>query len=318
LTAALAGYLLINQKIGDPGRHYVVRIHPDDTAADLRRELQREGLEVQPTVYSLLMRLSGADKRLLPGRYRITGDLTHWELVQVFRRGRVEMSRVTMPEGLPYWRVVPMLAREVPADSAALLELVTDPDFATELGVAGHNLEGYLYPETYTFPAEESPRRVLTTMVEALMAVREPLLNHSRTVGLNPHELVILASLVEAEASAGDERGVISSVFHNRRRQGWRLQCDPTVIYALGGLDRPLYTRDLDFESPYNTYLHTGLPPGPICSPGKASLEAAAQPAETDYYYFVADGRGGHIFSRTLREHNRAREQIKRERRGGG
>ncbi len=133
--------------------------------------------------------------------------------------------------------------------------------------------------------------------------------------GLSLHQAVTLASLIEAEARDGAERGTISSVFHNRLGRRMRLQCDPTIIYAMGGLDRPLYRKDWEFESPYNTYRVFGLPPGPICSPGEASLKAALYPETTDYLYFVARGDGTHKFSRTLAEHEAAFREIKRNRR---
>jgi len=130
-------------------------------------------------------------------------------------------------------------------------------------------------------------------------------------IGFSLHELLTFASLIEAETSVGGERGLISSVYHNRLRKGMLLQCDPTVIYALGGLDRPLLYKDLEIDSPYNTYKFSGLPPGPICSPGAASIMAALYPEESRYLYFVADGNGRHIFSETLSQHNVARRTVK-------
>ena len=283
----------------------------DDSAAALRAKLAESGLDIQPLAYSVLMRLSGADKRLQPGLYKLTGALTQYELVQVFERGEVELSRVTIPEGLPYWEVVPILAKNIPADSGRLYDLITDADFASKLGVEAPNLEGYLLPETYTLFAEQAPEEVLTLLVRSGLELLDSHSERLLELSLSKHELLTLASLIEAEATAGDERVVISAVFHNRLREGWKLQCDPTVIYALGGLDRPLYRKDLDFESSYNTYLNYGLPPGPICSAGRASIEAALYPAESNYFYFVADGRGRHIFSRTLNEHNRACRLVK-------
>jgi UPF0755 protein len=229
LSGVLVGYLLVNQQIGDPTEIYTVRIQKDDSAAALRAKLEDAGLDIQPLAYSALMRLSGADKRLQPGLYKLTGALTQYELVQVFNRGEVELSRVTIPEGLPYWEVVPILANGIPTDSGRLYDLVTDAGFASHLGVEAPNLEGYLLPETYTLFAEQAPEEVLTLLVRSGL---ELLRSHSeRLAGLNlaEHELLTLASLVEAEATANDERALISAVFHNRLRDGWKLQCDPTV-----------------------------------------------------------------------------------------
>ena len=137
-------------------------------------------------------------------------------------------------------------------------------------------------------------------------------------LGMTRHQILTLASMIEAEAAAGDERGRVSGVFHNRLRDGWLLQCDPTVVYALGGLPQgsALQESDLLVDSPYNTYKYAGLPPGPICNPGRASLNAALYPVSTDAMYFVADGKGGHVFSRTLAQHNTARAQINRRQNG--
>lgn len=307
----IIGYVLVNQQVGDPTQIYTIRIKPNETAVDLRVDLEAAGLNIQPLAYSLLMRVTGADKHLQPGRYKLSGALTQMELVGVFDKGEVELSRVTIPEGLPWWRVVPILANGIPSDSGKLADLITDSDFAQKLGVPGLNLEGYLYPETYTLFAEQAPAEVLQLLVQTCQKVLNADSARIAQLKMTEYQVVILASMIEAEATAADDRPLISSVFHNRLRKGMLLQCDPTVIYALGGLDRPLYRKDLEFESLYNTYLHPGLPPGPICSPGKAAIQAALYPADTDYLYFVADGHGGHIFSRTLREHNNARMQVK-------
>lgn len=314
LALVLIGYSLSNQQVGDPTQIYIVRIQKDDTAAALRAKLEEAGLDIQPLAYSAWMQLTGADKRLRPGRYQLSGALTQAELVEVFNRGQVDLSRITIPEGLPRWRVVPILANGIPADSGELAALVDDKQFAELLGVPGPNLEGYLYPETYTLFAEQAPAEVLKLLVQSCRAELAQNAEKIAQLELGEYELITLASLIEAEATAADDRPLISAVFHNRLREGWKLQCDPTVIYALGGLDRPLYTKDLEFESPYNTYLNYGLPPGPICSPGRAAIEAALFPADTSLYFFVADGRGGHIFSRTLREHNNARLRVKQGR----
>ena len=143
----------------------------------------------------------------------------------------------------------------------------------------------------------------------------DSLMRHAQEIGFSLAQAVTLASMVETEAKDGNERDLISAVYHNRLRRGMLLQCDPTVIYALPELDRPLLLKDLEVDSPYNTYKHPGLPPGPICNPGKASILAALYPADVNYLYFVATGEGSHIFSATLAQHNRAKAKVKRARR---
>ena len=139
-----------------------------------------------------------------------------------------------------------------------------------------------------------------------------------KELGWNKHQVLTMASLIEAEVGVAVERPRVSAVFHNRLKKRIRLQCDPTVIYAMGGIDRPLLYKDLEINSTYNTYLHYGLPPGPICNPGRPAMLAALYPIDSKELYFVARGDGTHIFSKTLAEHNRARRLVKKLRRQGG
>ena len=157
------------------------------------------------------------------------------------------------------------------------------------------------------------PEKVAQILVEQFKKTfTDSLLRRAEEINFSLSEVVTLASMIEAEAKDGEEREMISAVYHNRLKRGMLLQCDPTVIYALSELDRPLLLKDLKIDSPYNTYKYPGLPPGPICNPGKASIFAALYPADADYLYFVAKGDGTHIFSTTLKEHNKAKIKIKR------
>jgi UPF0755 protein len=172
------------------------------------------------------------------------------------------------------------------------------------------NLEGYLYPDTYFLPRSISESGILRAMVRRFRtAFGEAEQKRARALGLSVRQAVTLASMVERETHLPEERGLVSAVFHNRLQKGMLLQCDPTVIYALvlqGKYDGRLTRKGLRVKSPYNTYLHAGLPPGPIANPGNDALQAALHPAQSDYLYFVATGEGNHQFSRTLAEHRRA------------
>ncbi|MCK4857173.1 MAG: endolytic transglycosylase MltG [candidate division Zixibacteria bacterium] len=319
LIAVIISYILVTQPMGEVSQSYTVRVQPNDTATDLRAKLTAAGVRLNPTVYSALMVLTGTDRRIQPGRYQLAGSLSHYDLINVFQEGRVETCQVTIPEGLCLWEIAAILVREAEVDSSRLAQILTDSAFFASFGISASGFEGFLFPETYTFFAEDSPENVINTMINMFKSVfDEEKKQKAEELGFTLNELVTLASLIEAEATTDSERELISSVFHNRLHQGWKLQCDPTVIYAMGGLERPLWKRDLDYDSPYNTYLHYGLPPGPICSPGRAALEAALYPADTRYFYFVADGQGGHIFSETFREHSRAIKQVKRQRKTDG
>ncbi len=314
LVLVAVAYYMVNAQIGDPQAQYRIKVERSDNAANVRAELIAAGLDVNPSLYSILMVLTKSDRSIRPGYYEVPGRLNQLELVKWFREENVLTSKVTIPEGLTVREIIPILSRGVPADSAQLARILADSIYWASFGIAAPSFEGYLFPETYKFFYEEEPVFVVRAMVNMFKSVFDSTWQQrAKGIGMTENEVVTLASLIEAETGNRDERKLISSVFHNRLKRGIMLQCDPTVIYAMGGLDRPLMKADLTFGSPYNTYTNYGLPPGPICCPGRASLEAALYPADTDYLYFVADGSGSHIFSETLEAHNRARARIKRE-----
>jgi len=217
---------------------------------------------------------------------------------------------VTIYEGAQIWKVASILAARMEVDSAEVIRLNTDSEFITELQVPC--LEGYLFPETYFFPWGTGTREMLRTMVAMHRAKTDSLWSANIPNRLSKDQAVILASIVEAEALMNEEKPTIASVYHNRIRERMKLDADPTVIYGLGGLDRPLNRGDLEKNTPYNTYLRRGLPPTPIGSPGLEALRAVLHPEQTDYFFFVADGSGKHRFSRTNDEHNQMRREIRR------
>lgn len=309
-------YSQVSSPLGDPKKEYSVIIRPKDDAADLRQRLADSGIATDRRLYNIFMKYTEADKHLKPGRYHFTGGLTHFELAQHFKNANPELSKITIPEGKTITFFAPILVREIPTDSAKLFALLNDTSFRASLNVDAPSFEGYLFPETYSFYPYQEPEEVIREMVGMFRSAFTPeMTKQLQSLKMSLNQIVTLASMIEAEAADGSERGLISSVFHNRLRKGWKMQCDPTVIYALGGLDRPLLRKDLDFDSPYNTYLYFGLPPGPICSPGLASIKAALYPATTDYYFFVATGDGHHIFTTSLSQHNTAISRNKRLRR---
>jgi UPF0755 protein len=313
VVAFLIGYQQVNRKIGDPQKGYVVLVHPRDSAANLYARLVEAGLPVNRRLYRWYMRQTKVDRQLKPGRYRIKGGQTHYQLVLAFRDGKPELSKVTIPEGWTLQQMIPVIAHEIPTDSAELARLLADQNYFRGFGIQAPGFEGYLFPETYTFFPYQDSRSVVAEMVRMFREKIPPeMIKRAQELNMSLNQVITLASLIEAEAADGSERELISSVFHNRLQLGWKLQCDPTVIYAIGGLDRPLLRKDLEYNSPYNTYLNYGLPPGPICSPGLASIKAALYPAETNFTYFVATGSGKHVFSASLNAHNRATGKIKR------
>jgi UPF0755 protein len=260
----------------------------------------------------LLSRVVGKDRHIQVGRYDFEKGVTLHRIFTKLTSGDVTLKQVTIPEGRTIKQTAGILQREIQIDSSEFVRIATDGQFTKSMGVQARNLEGYLFPDTYRFSWETTPEKVAQILVEQFRKIyADSLRGRADEIYFTLEQVVTLASMIEAEARDGDEREMISAVYHNRLKRGMLLQCDPTVIYALPELDRPLLLKDLEVDSPYNTYKYPGLPPGPICNPGKASILAALYPAQANYLYFVARGDGTHVFSSTLREHNNAKVKAK-------
>jgi UPF0755 protein len=221
---------------------------------------------------------------------------------------------VTIPEGYAIADIAPLLARTLGVEEDSVLAATRDSTLREKLDVPTPTLEGYLFPDTYSFPDGTTGRAAVEAMVRRFEQVWQPEWNEKlQQMALSRHDIMTLASIVEKEAKLPAERPVIAAVYLNRLRIGMRLQADPTVQYALGRHASRLFYKDLRVDSPYNTYKYPGLPPGPIASPGEASIEAALYPANVPYLYFVAHPDGHHEFRQTFSEHSQARAQIRRE-----
>lgn len=254
---------------------------------------------------------------LRPSRTLKAGEyLFHEPLnaVQVFRkleRGEVRLYALTVPEGYTRWDIANEVERLQLAPRQAFLRATENTELIADLAPEAKNLEGYLFPDTYHFARPSDPGHMVRTMVERFRAVYAELQKTAEApLTLTPHQQVTLASLVEKETGVAEERGLIAAVFYNRLQGRIVLACDPTVIYAArlageGQFDGVINVSDLERESPYNTYRHAGLPPGPIASPGRAALEAALRPPKSNYLYFVSNTEGGHFFAATAAEHAR-------------
>lgn len=264
----------------------------------------------------ILAKLLGKDRHIQAGRYDFKKGIRLHSVFNKLIKGDVTLKEVTIPEGLTVKQIAGILKREMEFDSSEFVRIAIDSQFTKSMGILASNLEGYLFPDTYKLSRGIPPEKVAQILVDQFKKTfTHSLLRRAEEVNFSLAEVMTLASMIEAEAKDGEEREMISAVYHNRLKRGMLLQCDPTVIYALPELDRPLLLKDLKINSPYNTYKYPGLPPGPICNPGKASIFAALYPADADYLYFVAKGDGSHIFSTTLKEHNKAKIKIKRTKR---
>ncbi len=204
-----------------------------------------------------------------------------------------------------------ILKKQLALDSAQVMYWVNNEAFVSELGISANTLEGYLYPETYFFPQDFDEKAVLKTMVKQLNSlIPENWRNRADTLGFSWHQVITLASIIEGEAVIAEERQIISSVYHNRLKKRMHLQACPTIQYLLPDGPRRLLKKDLEIDSPYNTYRNYGLPPGPVSNPGLQSIRAALYPADTDFLYMVAKGDGSHVFSRSLSGHLRAKNDF--------
>ncbi len=268
-----------------------------------------------PGLFKLYVRAKSADSKIKAGTYDLPRGGGWSAALDALVAGRVVTIPVTIPEGWTLAQIAERIApiARLPVDSAA--RRLLDSALADSLGVPGPTLEGYLFPETYRFALGVSIGTIVAEMVRSYRSLWTPERRVALdSIGMSEREIVTLASIVQAEARWDDEMPLISAVFHNRLRRPMRLQADPTVQYALETRTHRLLFSHIDSvaDHPYNTYTHDGLPPGPIGAPGTAAIDAALHPASVPYLYFVARPDGRHQFTRTLIEHNRAVEQIRR------
>ena len=286
----------------------VLEVKPGMGINEIARHLQRQPGLSRPALYlEAHARLNGLAARLKVGEYALSPGLTPRTLIDRIVAGQVIQHALMVVEGWTFRQLQQAMTRH--PKLAQTLQGLSDADVMARLGRPGEHPEGRFLPDTYHFPAgftdEAFLRRAMTAMDQRLAEIWQ---NRAPNLPLdNPYQALILASIIEKETGLPAERPEIAGVFARRLLKGMRLQTDPTVIYGLGeAFDGDLRQRDLTTDTPYNTYTRKGLPPTPIALPGEAALKAAVNPAAGDALYFVADGQGGHVFSRTLAEHNRA------------
>jgi UPF0755 protein len=245
------------------------------------------------------------------GEYYFDEPVNTREVFWKMARGRIYIRSILVPEGWTSFDIADEIQAQGICDRGEFLAATRDTSLVSNIAPNAHSLEGFLFPSTYDFTRHNSCEQVAKRMVANFRAVWDsvrPPDGQQLPDGLTPLQVVTLASLVERETPDAEERPLVAGIFYNRLRKGVLLQCDPTVQYALALEGHPIKDvkpKDLQVDSPYNTYTHAGLPPGPIANPGEASLRAALAPTTTDYLYFVANDEGGHFFARTLAEHNR-------------
>jgi UPF0755 protein len=296
---------------------HIVTIAPGEGFRTTALKLHDLGLIRSPLKFRLFARFSGAHRRIKAGEYQLYGTMSPRQILDTLVEGKVLLYRVTIPEGYTLHQIARTVAEAGFGDADRFYRLATDPSVVQAENVEGQTLEGYLFPDTYYFPKGFAQIKIIAAMVQRFRdTISDAWRSRARELGMSLHQVVTLASIIEKETGAPDERPLIASVFHNRLQKGMRLETDPTVIYGIEHFDGNLTRKHLRTPSPYNTYINKGLPPGPIASPGRAALEAALYPARTDYLFFVSRKDGTHQFSSTLEDHQKAvrKYQLRRSR----
>lgn len=294
-----------------------VTLPPGASFAAVTESLSTHGVIRNPRWFKLMARVRGVDRSVHAGVYEFPAGTSSWKVLGMLASGMSAAARFTVPEGLTILEVAALANERLGTPEGSFVAAARDGAAATTiLGAQVPSFEGFLRPETYLVPVTISPRELVRVMAESFKSEWRPAWDtRLDTLKMSRLGLVTLASIVEGEARADEERETIAGVYHNRLKIGMALQADPTVQYAISlktGKRKPrLFVKDYGIKSPYNTYLNPGLPPGPVNSPSRRSIEAALYPASVRYLYFVAGPDGRHIFSRTYGEHLRAIRKIR-------
>lgn len=258
----------------------------------------------------------GVETEIPAGSYRLIGAGSNFGIINQLVNGAPLLKRITVLEGWTLKQIAAELEEKLGVSQRKFLGFCKDRYLLHEFSIDSKTFEGFLFPETYYFPEDEDPQAIVRAMAsEFRKNMSSYMTSRMDEIGLTELETVTLASIVEGEAIYDDERRIISGVYHNRLKKGMYLQADPTIQYIIEDSPRRLLNKDLKIESPFNTYLNKGLPPGPINNPGNSSLQAALYPEQNSFLFFVARGDGYHTFSKTEKEHNRAKRKFQQVRR---
>lgn len=296
----------------DTAREVVYEVAPSKSFNSVAKDLENQGVVRNAEVFSIYARITGQRARFKAGEYLFNTNMRPIEVLSILTSGRSIARPFTISEGLNIFEIAALYERSGFGKADEFLQIVRDPRVVTALiGQEADSLEGYLFPETYQITKFTTTKELVASMVRRFLAVyREIQPELEKHTTMSRHQLVTLASIVEKETGAPEERPLISSVFHNRMKKNIRLQTDPTIIYGMavqsGLIPKNISKADILRPTRYNTYVINGLPPGPIANPGRDALLAAAKPATSEFIFFVSRNDGTHVFSRTYEEHNSA------------
>ncbi len=271
--------------------------------------LRKEGIIRYRGYFEIIGRLQGITRKVRTGYYGLGSHMSMWEVLEALRKGKIIEYEVVIPEGYNLYQIGWTLTGTplISSDPDDFIKVATDKKLARSLGIDADRLEGYLFPDTYYLPKGITVLDIAKRMVQRYKDVfTDDLRKRARELGLTEHQIITLASIVEKEAKVDSERKLIAAVYYNRLKKGMKLQADPTAVYGLKAWITKVSAQDLKRKSLYNTYLHKGLPPGPIANPGRGAILATLYPEHVDYLFFVAQGDGSHYFSKDFNEHGKA------------
>ena len=317
IASILAFYLLvIYWPQSNPYERVEINIPKGVTLSQIGNILKEESIISNKRTFTMAVKSLGHEKNIPAGRYVLHNALNNRAIINQLVYGVPSLKSITVLEGWTIYQIANELERELKISKKTFLRLCNDQRVIKLFNLEGNSLEGYLFPDTYTFAEGVDPYLVLTRMVnEFINNITKSMEVQAQEMNMSLLEVITLASIIEGEAIYDSERAIISAVYHNRLKKGMKLQADPTIQYIIDDGPRRLLNNDLKIESKYNTYLYRGLPPGPINSPGKESIIAALYPSVNEYLYFVARGDGYHTFSTNEKDHNKAKKKFQEVRR---
>ena len=317
IASILAFYLLvIYWPQSNPYERVEINIPKGVTLSQIGNILKEESIISNKRTFTMAVKSLGHEKNIPAGRYVLHNALNNRAIINQLVYGVPSLKSITVLEGWNIYQIANVLEKELKISKKTFLRLCNDQRVIKLFNLEGNSLEGYLFPDTYTFAEGVDPYLVLTRMVnEFINNITKSMEVQAQEMNMSLLEVITLASIIEGEAIYDSERAIISAVYHNRLKRGMKLQADPTIQYIIDDGPRRLLNDDLKIESKYNTYLYKGLPPGPINSPGKESIIAALYPSVNEYLYFVARGDGYHTFSTNEKDHNKAKKKFQEVRR---
>ena len=304
--------IIMNWTIDCDHPERIITIPKGASASAVADLLNEESCMQNIGIFKLALNMTMKNRSIRAGRYDLKGISSIGQLLRMITSQSANQLKVTLVEGWTVEQFADELKNKLEIDNLEFIRLTQDYNFIQSLDLDVPSLEGFLFPDTYILLNTYTEDEIIRILVNQYKHTQHQLLKEVKlTQSMNMIEITALASIIQGEAMFKDEMPLISSVYHNRLNKKMRLQADPTIQYIIPGKPRRLFNKDLEVESPYNTYKHKGLPPGPINNPGLEAMKAAISPADTDYLYFVSNGEGRHIFTRTAKEHNQAKLALK-------